>query len=395
MSLAQTAPPKKISLAMAIVVGINAIVGAGIFGVPAKLQITAGPAGLLTYAFVIVAVLFMALSFARVATLYPEGGAFYSYAKIWGGHTWGIIATLSYLIGLIIAMGLLANICGNYMNSYIPQLSATTLSIALLVILTVANLAGAVLSQAAQLVLIVLTYIPLVLITILCCTKADFANLTPFAPHGISGIFNAIPAVIFGFFGFESIPALFTVIKNAEKNVPKAITWTVVFVGITYVLFTGAIILGLPRSLFASASMPLSFVLMSSFPNLTWLVALIDWAIIITIVGTIHSMIWAVSSMLVDACNKTALLKNKLSQKNSLIILGSTMIASFLLFTSIDLLFSLTALFIVFSYALVILPLLLKPKGRCAYQVTIATLGLITAAIIFSCGVYGALLALK
>ena len=50
----------KISVLMAIIVGINAIIGAGIFSVPAKLQATAGPAGLLTYLFVIIAVLFIA-----------------------------------------------------------------------------------------------------------------------------------------------------------------------------------------------------------------------------------------------------------------------------------------------------------------------------------------------
>ena len=82
---------KKIGLWTAVIVGANAMIGAGIFTIPIALQAQTGPIGLLTFAFVIVAVLCLALSFSRVAALYPSEGSFYIYAKQWGGHTVGLM----------------------------------------------------------------------------------------------------------------------------------------------------------------------------------------------------------------------------------------------------------------------------------------------------------------
>ena len=188
---------------MAITIGIKAIIGAGLFTTPAALQITAGPAGIITYALVSIAALFMALAIARVAQLYPEKGAFYSYAKAWGGQAWGIIATLSYMIGLVIALGLLAFITGNYLHRYIPDIDAVSLSMMLILLVVSAHLTGAEIAKTGQKILLILTYIPIVLVTVLCLFKTDFNNLTPFFPYGWTSIFTAVPVVIFGFFGFE------------------------------------------------------------------------------------------------------------------------------------------------------------------------------------------------
>lgn len=380
-----------ISLSMAIIVGINALVGAGIFSTPSALQVAAGPASLLTYTFVIAAVLFMALSFARVAMLYPKEGSFYGYAKIWGGQIGGILSMTSYMTGLIIALGLMTKIIGNYIALYLPHISPETISLVIIGLLVLANIAGAVISQIGQIILIVLTILPIILITGLCLTKSNPANLTPFMPEGIQSVMNAIKIVIFGFFGFEAIPGLFNLIKDPEKNVPRAITWTIISAGTLYMIFTGSIILGLPRELFTHAGMPLSSVLLAEFPQLPWLVSFIDWAIIITIIGTIHSMIWAISSMLVNTCEKIAVIKGKITNKRALLLMGGATACSSLMFHNIDLLFSLTAIFIVLSYAATILPLLINKKGRSTYQILLASIGLFTAGLIFICGLLGVL----
>ncbi len=75
MSTNQT---QKIGLAVATIVGMNAMIGAGIFAVPAALASHVGPAGIITYAFVILAVWFMGSSIARLAQLFPQEGSFYT-----------------------------------------------------------------------------------------------------------------------------------------------------------------------------------------------------------------------------------------------------------------------------------------------------------------------------
>lgn len=378
----------KLSLTMAIIIGINSIVGASIFLAPAALQTTAGPAALITYGLISIAALFMGLALARVAQLYPEKGLFYSYAKLWGGHTWGVLAMASYCTGLVVALGLLARVTGSYLALYIP-LEPLYLSLSLITAIVAANFAGALIAKRGQIILMILTYIPLLIITLLCFLKADLSNLTPFVPYGWMSIFKAIPLVIFGFFGIEAIPSLFTEIEHPEKNVPKAVTLTIMLVGITYMIFAIAIFIGLPRTLFIDASTSLSTVLLTLYPTYTWLINLIEWAIIITITGTLHAMTWSLSTLIVNTSNFMLKKEKTVSQKTALISIGISVALCCIIFKNISLMFDLTALGIVFSYATAILPLLLLPKGRSFSQSALALLGLLTAALIFICGLLG------
>src|SRR3990167_953457 len=386
---------QKITLPMAIVIGTKAIVGVGLFTAPSKLQVTAGPAGIITYILVSISALFMALAIARVAQLYPEKGAFYSYAKALGGHSWGVIATLSYMIGLIIALGLLAFVAaGIYIHAYIPSISPIVLSVSLISLVIMVHLSGSNIARTGQKILFALTYIPIILVSVLCLLKADTSNLAPFMPNGWTSIFTAVPIVIFGFFGFEAIPSLFADIENPERNVPKAIVWTMLLVGLTYIVFAGSIFIGIPRYLFVNPQTPLSTVLLPLYPNLGWLVAFIDWAIIIAITGVLHAMTWSLSSL---AINTSQYIVNKtFSKKAALLMIGGLAIASCLIFQkSFGLMFDITALFIVFAYATAIAVLLFGPRGRSLYQIILAVLGLSTAALIFGCAISGVIQSLN
>lgn len=370
---------------MAVMIGLKAIVGVGLFTAPSALQITTGPAGIITYGIVSIAALFMALAMARVAQLYPEKGAFYSYAKAWGGHTMGLLAIMSYMIGLIVALGLLAIIAGSYMHAYFIGINSTLLGIAAIGLTILAHLAGTEIAKAGQKILIILTYIPIVLITLLCLIKANIHNLQPFFPHGWTSIFTAVPIVIFGFFGFEAIPSLFENIKHPQRNVPRAMILTMILTGCTYIIFTSSIFIGLPRELFTSDKTPLSAALLHLYPHFTWLVTCIDWAIIITITGVLHAMMWSLSALTVDT-SKHIFGRAELSKKNALLIIGALTTASCYLFqNTMNLMFALVALSIVFAYASAIAVLLFQQKGRSAYQIIIAILGLSTAALIFGC----------
>ncbi|MFA6065760.1 MAG: amino acid permease [Candidatus Babeliaceae bacterium] len=376
----------KISLPMATIIGINAMIGAGIFGVPAALLTSVGPAGIITYAFVIIAVLFMALSMARLAELYPEEGSFYTYVSQWAGHTIGAFTTISYLVGLIIAMGLLTRITGSYLHIYFPNMSPQLLGIIALSIVVILNFAGAVISKIGQIILIMFTLLPLVLITGLCLTQLSWNNLFPFAPYGLSNIVGATKAVIFGFFGFESISSLFALVENPKKNVPRAIFLSVLFVGIIYMIFTLSLILAIPQSLFTSNAIPLSEVLIQQF-NYPWLTHIINVAIIITIMGTLHSMIWSLSNLMIFCVKK--IVSKTIPTNTAISLIGIAIGAACIIFSSINLLFSLTAIFVVFAYGMSILTLIIKPQRQTKREIIIAYLGFITAIIIILCAIHG------
>jgi basic amino acid/polyamine antiporter, APA family len=367
--MATTQSKAKIGVITATIVGMNAMIGAGIFAVPATLASSVGPAGILTYAFVIMAVWFMALTISRVAQLYPKEGSFYTYASQWGGHLTGVIAAGLYLIGLLIAMGLLAQVAGSYLHEVFPMFSESQLGLSALLALIALNVAGVQLAELGQRILIVTTVFPILATTILCFTKADPARLTPFLPQSMDSVLHAIKSVIFGFFGFECAASLFSIVKNPERNVPRALTSSIVMVGGLYLLFVSAIILSTPLSLFVSAKTTLSSVLVQVFPNFGWLISLIRLAVLSAVIGTLHSMIWSSSAMLLSFVSKLRCKPNKkgscskfLNPRTSVLVVGACIMTSFLVLKNPDVFFSLTAMFLVTAYALSMMTLLFIPS---------------------------------
>jgi amino acid transporter len=387
---------QKIGVATATIIGMNAMIGSGIFIVPATLASFVGPAGILAFIFVIISVLFIALSLAKVARLFPEEGSFYTYTKQWGGHILGLIASFSYFFGLIIAMGLLCQIAGVYLHHLFPAIPPLQLGLITLITLVVLNLFGVVLSQLGQYILICTTVFPLIATTLMCLTKIDLNNLIPFAPHGFANVLKATRKIIFGFFGFECAASLFNIVKNPERNVPRALVFSIIIVGTIYTLFVSSIILSTPLELFSNPNIPISETLRVLFPQKTWMIGLIHLSILSAIVGTIHSMIWSSSALFLallkqfkSATVHSLLANNIITQRVAVVLVGIGIFVAFSSLHNIDLFFNLTALFIVFAYITSIITLLtIKKEWERSYNIP-TLLGIGTALMIIYFAVEG------
>lgn len=386
----------KIGVGTATIIGMNAMIGAGIFGITSLLASKVGAAGILTYLFAFFAVWFIAQSIARAAYLWPEQGSFYTYTRQWGGHTMGLIAASAYLIGFLFAMTLLCKIIGEYLHNLIPSISAEALGTVTLSILIGLNMMGAVLSQIGQYILIACTLFPLLATTLLCFTKISPVNLSPFMPYGIVSVIEGTRVAIFGLFGFESVTALFNIVEKPEKNVPKALLYALCIVGIIYFLFISSIILAVPLTIFTSnpdATIPQA--LQFLFPNYTFIVHLINFAIISAMLGTVHSMIWAGSELLLSFCTITQSDRLQKLVKNGTITQQTTVLACgliiFICFKNIhnkDLFFTLTDIGLIFPYITTMIALLYQQAEWKSGQNIKTILGLTTACIIFGISIH-------
>lgn len=380
---------QKIGLTTATIIGMNAMIGSGIFTAPAAIASYVGPAGIIAYIFVVLSVWCIALSLARLAALFPEGGSFYTYTRQWGGHYIGLVASGLYIFGLIVAMGLLCQVAGIYISRFFPG-SATLLGFIVLVALTLLNLMGVALSEVGQRILIITTVFPILAITGLCFAHADMRNLIPFAPFGFGNILKATKVVIFGFFGYESASSLFNVVENPEQNVPKALTYSIGIVGILYTLFIASIILATPLSLFTNPCIPLSETLAVVFPNYEWLLTIIHLAILSAIIGTIHSMIWSSSALLLSLAQtidprlgQIVAAQDPAANRAAVLIISAGILTTFLLITNLNLFFSLTALGIITAQILSLITLLTIKHEWKSGQNMITVIGMCTALTIF------------
>lgn len=381
----------KIGVVTATIVGMNAMIGSGIFTAPAAMAVNVGPAGILAYVLVVISVWFIAQSLARLAYLYPEEGAFYTYAKPWSGHLGGLLASGSYLVGLLIAMGLLSQMAGLYLNSLVPTLaSPDTLGLIVLIAFILLNMFGIALSQFGQHILIVCTVFPLLATTILCFTKAQISNLFPFAPFGFTNVFKATRIVIFGFFGFESAVSLFNIVRDPQRNVPRALTSAIILVGTIYTLFIAAVILSTPLQLFTSPRVLVPDILAQLFPQNSWLIRGIHLSILSAILGTIHSMIWGASNLLLQLFDRLSSPHSQrfissffATQQSAVILIGLCVALSYVSISNLDLFFCFAAIFVVFAYIMSMITLLTLKEEWHSGQNKKTIIGIATACVIF------------
>lgn len=382
---------EKIDLKTAIIIGINTIVGAGIFSTTSLLGSKIGPAGIITFFLACIAAWFIAQSFARVAYLYPQEGSIYNYTKQWAGHKFAIFTAFSYVIGMLTAMGLLVKIASQYLHDLIPALSATSWSIITIIALFMLNIAGAKLSKVGQQVLIFATMYPLVITTILCALNINLANLTPFMPGGFSSVISGTKVAIFGFFGFEGIASLFRIMENPQESVPKALRFTLICVSIIYLIFIGSILLGIPQEIFIhNPNISIAQALMLIYPNYAYLVQSIGISIIFSILATVHAVIWTGSEFLLSITNsiqnktiQKLIQKDFINQRNMVIVSCMIITLACLLVKNLSLFFSLADIFLLFAYICSISALLFIKEEWKSGQNYMTLIGLICATSIF------------
>jgi amino acid transporter len=336
--------------------------------------------------FVVVAVWFMAMSIARVASIVAAEGSFYAYVKSWAGHGMGLVAAGLYIFGLVIAMGgILGDIAGGYAHQLLHFGTPWGLGLALLVILTGLNLLGVMISKMVQYIIITMTVLALSATTIICLFHADINNLFPFAPHGSWGVLQAMQVFIFGLFGFESAASLFPIVQNASKNIPKALAYAISIVGLLYILFVGSIILAIPSEIFTRPDLPITEALAQVLRFGTWVLPFINIAIVSAISGVLHSMIWSSGSLTFSLLKnmksswiQSLVKQNVINSRTSVLIVGVPIILCHLPKPNFGLIFPFVAASIIIAYILTMGALLQSKYNKSA----ITYIGFLTAIII-------------
>jgi amino acid efflux transporter len=87
----------------------------------------------------------------------------------------------------------------------------------------------------------------LLLITVIAALPhARLDNLTPFAPHGWTGVGAAAAVLVWGFAGWEAVSSLSADYRNPRRDVPRATVVAVGVVGVLYlaVAVTSVLVLG-------------------------------------------------------------------------------------------------------------------------------------------------------
>lgn len=246
--------------------GVNSIIGSGIFLLPNKAYADVGVASLIVILINAVLALFLALCFAETASIFDKNGSSFVYAKEAYGNFVGFeIGIFAWFIGIVSwsaeIQGFLTAFGGIYPQAVDPFYNKMFV-IAIGIFLGVLNYLGVKFSKILNNLITVSKLLPLlffIFVGIFFIKGSDFLPLIPKIELGLStGNLGVATLVIFyAFTGFDLLAVAAEDMQNPTKNLPKAIIWVMIFCSIFYLLIM-VICIGLLGPKLGTTSVPIA-----------------------------------------------------------------------------------------------------------------------------------------
>ncbi len=228
----------------ASMIGLGAMIGAGIFVLTGLAFQAAGPGAIVTFALNGVVSMFTALSYAELASAIPEAGGGYSFVRRamprWAGFLAGWMLWFAYTVACALYARGFASYSLEVLHRYVPELHHLMVSLgqrpaeALLVLAIVGlfvglNYAGAKVTGVAENVITVAKIIVLVIFiyfgmrVVAEDPTTSLAAFVPMFPNGFWAVITAMGLTFIAFEGYDLIATVSEEIKDPERNIPRAI----------------------------------------------------------------------------------------------------------------------------------------------------------------------------
>lgn len=229
-----------------VLLGINAIVGTGIFLLPNKAYAIIGSASLGVLLFDAILAGCIALCFAEVAGFFSRNGGPYLYAKHALGEFWGFEVGVLKWIVIMIAWAAMAVGFATALGAAFPALGGEAnkdiIASIIIILLTVLNILGVNVSKILNNLITVSKLVPLFVFIAVGLFFMNGANFTPVFPQDtyVDGSFaQAAVLLFFAYTGFEAIAVSAEDMDNPKKNLPRAIITVMIIVSILYIAVLG------------------------------------------------------------------------------------------------------------------------------------------------------------
>jgi basic amino acid/polyamine antiporter, APA family len=246
---------RRLGLRDAVVVGVGAMVGAGVFAAPGPAAAAAGPWLLLGLVLAAVVAYANATSSAQLAAIYPEAGGTYVYARERLGGYWGFLAGWSFVVGKTASLAAMALTFG----AYVAEDLARPLAVAAVVLVATVNVLGVQRTVRVMRVIlaIVLPVLAFVVVAALTGGSASADGLRGELPGGPLGVLQAGGLLFFAFAGYARLATLGEEVRDPQVTIPRAIPLALGLVVTLYAVLLTVSLLAVGATGLAEAPAPL------------------------------------------------------------------------------------------------------------------------------------------
>jgi basic amino acid/polyamine antiporter, APA family len=247
---------RRLSTTDAVVVGLAAMIGAGVFAAPGPAAAAGGTWLLAGLAIAAVVAYANATSSAQLAALYPESGGTYVYARHRLGPYWGFLAGWSFVVGKTASLAAMALTFG----AYVHPPAARPLGVAAVVAMVVVNYLGV--EKTARLsrviVAVVLAALAAVVVGSLGAVGGVGGLEAGAPPGGVWGVLQSAGLLFFAFAGYARLATLGEEVRDPTVTIPRAIPLALGIVVAVYAVVLGSALAAVGPEVLAESPDPLA-----------------------------------------------------------------------------------------------------------------------------------------
>ncbi len=273
--------------------GIAAIVGAGIFSTIGNASYAGGPAVIFLFIFTAIACTFSAFAYAEFSSMIPVAGSAYTYSYVafgeliawiigwdllmeyaigniavaisWSDYFTSLLATMGFNIPEYFTMDFLSALRGHdtvaamlaqgaaldavpetLRSAYVAWSTAPVLfgvhcvadlpALLITALITWLVYIGIKESKQASNIMVAVKLAVILGVIAIGAFYVDTKNWHPFAPNGVAGVMKGVSAVFFAYIGFDAISTTAEECNNPQRDLPRAMFYSIVICTILYVL---------------------------------------------------------------------------------------------------------------------------------------------------------------
>lgn len=272
-----------------VALAINAVIGAGIFGLPSEVFGRIGVYSLHAFVICAAAVASIVLCFAEVSSRFSDTGGPYLYAREAFGPLIGFEVGWMMWVARVTAFAANANLLVAYLTFFVPAAAAgaaRAAAIGLVVAaLTAANLVGVRQAAIVSNVFTVAKLAPLALLVLVGCFFLDPAAYSTAGPAPSFGDFSAsVLLLVYAFTAFEMAVVPSGEARDPRADLPRALLLAIAVVAVFYIMIQVVAIGTVPD--LAGATRPLTDAAGSVMGP--WGAALVTAGALVSILGNLN-----------------------------------------------------------------------------------------------------------
>ena len=232
---------RDLGLPSVLAISVGAMIGSGIFILPALALKIAGPAVILAYLLAGLLVVPAALSKSEMATAMPEAGGTYIYIERGMGPLLGTIAGAGTWFSLSFK-GALALVGGVPYLLLLFDLPLKPVALALAALLILVNVVGAKQTGRLQVGIVVVMLAALGWFAAGSAPSVQTGNYADFFADGIGGLLAATGLVFVSYAGVTKVASVAEEVEDPGRNIPLGILGSLAFTTVLYVAIVAVLV---------------------------------------------------------------------------------------------------------------------------------------------------------